>query len=220
MRKRHLLGLAAACLGTLLLAWILYNSVRSLLAYPLIYLAWAIEQIYKYTPSWAIWGLLLIMMLLMAATSLIRPYDISPEENEEKTYRLHRRVILLVRWLNQRHRPYFRHHINHELTELSAKILAERYHAPIHVVRSAIRDGLIDIPLDLAPYLQRGLSMWGDMDEERFGWLSALVRPERFEEPKDDREILRTLEFLEDQMEVNHDPGYFDRRQDQPAGLE
>lgn len=214
MKQRTLLLAAAAAAGTLLLAVALVSGVRSLLAYPLTYIAWLINQVYSYTPSWAIWGLLLLGMLILAMESLIKPFSLPESENEKSMHRLHRRVTQLISWLNQRSRPFYRHQINHELTELTARILAQRRHSTAQDVRNAIRSQQIELPPGLSTYLEQGLTMWAN-DDRRSSRLTAFLqpRPAAISE-KDDADMERALTYLEDLMEVNHDPGYFNRRSD------
>lgn len=211
MRRRIFLLAGGAALGTVLLAGLLVKSIGSMLAYPFTYLAWMVAELYAYTPSWALWGVLLLAILLLGANSLIRPYNPAPEKDERATHHLHRRVTLLLSWLKQRNRPFYRQEINHEITELTARVLAQRNRTTPQEIRSALRRQELDIPPDLTYYLQNGLKMWDDASLETPRWWDRFKKRRAPNTEKDDALIEQALLFLESQLEVNNDPGYFNR---------
>ncbi len=209
--KNRLLLLGAGLGVTLLVALLMLEGVRSFLAYPLTYIAWVATEIYRYTPGWALWGLLLVCMGVVSANSLVRPYSLRRELEDAATHRRQRRVTLLLHWLDKRNHPFYRHHVNHELTELTARILAQRSGVSLQQMRSALRAQQVEMPPELAAYLERGLAMWGDTEDQGWNWFGLRRKAPLPDLHRDDAEILETLAFLEGQMEVDHDPGYFDR---------
>lgn len=213
MKRRTLLLAGAAALATILLAGLLVKSIGSMLAYPFTYLAWLLDLLYAYTPSWALWGLLLLAALILAANSLIRPYIPKPENDERSVHQLHRRVTMLMTWLRQRNRPFYRHQINHEITELTARILAQRDRTTSQEIRSAMRQAELEAPPELLQYLQNGLRMWDDASLEPSSWLDKFRKRGAPDTSKDDANLEQALLFLESQLEVHNDPGYFNRSQ-------
>jgi hypothetical protein len=204
VRKVLLLLLLVALLALPLA--LAFRDISRMLLTELLRLVWLTRRQLESLPQETVWGLLLVAVLVAAVGSLFGWSRLAPGVDAGPPD-LPGHVQELSRWLHRAAAgPYFRWTLHRYLSNLLWEALAHRERSTPHRLKARFRAGDLDLPpvVDeclnsdalLRPATRRGL------------WARLRRRPE----PRPSRTPLHpaleeVIRFLEEQLEVEHDPG-------------
>jgi hypothetical protein len=202
MSRRLLLALLAIVLAlTVPLALLFRDFVRDVFLVELLRMFWGARLLYESLPQLPLWILLLVLLVVIALRSLMRRPgavrkqvvpDVEPQGQ----------VRVLARWIERASRgEYFRWSLAQHLGGLAWEIMAQREHTTPAQLKGRMSAGDLDLPPVVAAYLQpdrlpRHSAVAGLVATIR-DRLGAGGRPSAL-----DPDLVRVVEFLEDQMQV------------------
>jgi hypothetical protein len=202
MRKRLLLP-AVLLFLTLLLALALQGFARNVFLLELGRAYWEVRALFESLPQVAVWGLLLVILFVMAARSLYRKKR-SPRKKEAGEVITAGRVLLLTRRIQQTSKgDYFRWSLARYLGDLVCEVLAHQERATPEQLKRRLRAGRLDLPptqsAEIRAYLEFGRA---PLSVASAGFLSRLrARRGSGAQPfASDPPLERIVEFLEEQL--------------------
>jgi hypothetical protein len=202
MRKRLWLP-AVFLLLTLLLALALVDLTRDVFLLELARAYWEVRALFESLPQMAVWGLLLVILFVMAARSLYRGGRRLRKKVEEEMATAGR-VLVLVRQIQHTSRgDYFKWSLARYLGDLACEVMAHQERATPEQLKRRLRAGRLDLPstqwAEIRAYLEFGR---GPLSVTWAGFLSRLrarrgigARPFASDPP-----LERVVEFLEERL--------------------
>jgi hypothetical protein len=197
--RNYLALITATLLLTVILALALPDLTREAIVVPIWYAIWIGQLLFHAIPQAILWALLFTIALVVAVRSLLkRPqFEEKPEIEPIYTGQVH----VLLRWIHQEERDYFKHRLAQHLGRLTLETLAYRKRLTLMEIRPLM--GSMDAPPEVRAYLQAGLT---PMPPRPGGLLSRLLRSlglRRATSPLDlHPEIV--VQFIERQLGITH----------------
>jgi len=197
-----------AFVGTFLvtvLAGLLFEPVRRYLTLPLEFIAWLLKSLYLLIPRQIAWVIFLVLAYLIAFNSLqSRSKDPSNENAPLPELYGEPQIARLARYVAQSYRPFFRHRLNHMLTEIFLQVLAYRLQISPRQARSLLSKDLLDLPVEFQEYFKDGLPPWPLQPSRPAAFLrrwklGKQTQAEAIEKAE------KALDFLEEYLEVPHE---------------
>ena len=155
MSKKIILVSALLLLGALL-AYLIQDFVRQALLYPLVYLYWSLRLIYEGVPGVVWWGISLVLLLLLALSSLSRAKE--PPSNGIEIYgQIPSRPQAWMRWMNKKNQgDYFKWQLAREISTLALTGIANRDRLTPAGARDELLAGRLNLPAHIQAYLIAG----------------------------------------------------------------
>jgi hypothetical protein len=139
-----------------LVAFLIQDFVRQALLYPLIYLVWSLRLIYEGIPGVVWWGILLVLLSLLALRSLSRKNEPAPGAVEITGQNLSRPQAWM-RWIKRRDQgDYFKWQLAREISTLALAGLANRDRLTPAGAREELLAGRLHLPPHIQAYLVAG----------------------------------------------------------------
>lgn len=158
MRKRLWLPVVFLLL-TLLLALAFIDLARDVVLLELARAYWEVRTLFESVPQVAVWGLLLLILSVMAARSLYRKKR-PPRKKEVEEGTTAGRVLVLTRRIQQTSKGnYFRWSLARYLGDLACEIMAHQERATPEQLKRRLRAGRLDLPTqsaEIRAYLEFG----------------------------------------------------------------
>jgi hypothetical protein len=193
--------LLAASLVTVL-AGLLLEPVRIYLALPLEFIVWLFRSLYLLIPRHILWVIFLVLAFWIAINSL---QSRSKESTQEYT-RLQElygepQIARIARYINLSYRPFYRHRLNHTLSDISLQVFAYRLQISQQQVRLLLSKDHLNLPEEFAAYFKGGLPPWPAQTNRQANFLRrwALSRQAQAQAIE---EVEKALDFLEAYLEV------------------
>jgi len=193
--------LLAASLVTVL-AGLLLEPVRIYLALPLEFIIWLFRSLYLLIPRYILWVIFLVLAFWIAIHSL---QSRSKESTQEYT-RLQElygepQIARIARYINLSYRPFYRHRLNHTLSDISLQVFAYRLQISQQQVRLLLSKDHLDLPEEFAAYFKAGLPPWPAQTSRQANFLRrwALSRQAQAQAIEESE---KALDFLEAYLEV------------------
>jgi hypothetical protein len=184
------------------LAVLLFEPVRRYLALPLEFIAWLFRSLYLLVPRQIMWVIFLVLAYWIAINSLqSRAKDPVNEQSPLPDLYAEPKIARLARYVTQSYRPFFRHRLNHTLTELSLLVLAYRLQTTPQQVRLLLSKGHLDLPPEVLEYFMQGLPPW-PLQPGRPENFWTRLKPGRHAQAEALEQAEQALDFLEDYLEV------------------
>ncbi len=222
------LVLAAAVLLVILLVLLFYarDVIREVVVLPVSYLFWAGGILLRTTPQFFFWIALLLILALAAFRSLSgKRKETAPTPPElfemEATRDAGGRVMfwaIKVNLMRQTNGAYYLNTFHNTLGKLLLEVLAHRYRLTSLQVEERLRDGTLNVPPEVREYALTGM---GRFEPDQIGFLAYLWRRVRefvnmltagmkSSAPetllgRDDSQVARILEYIEEELEVRND---------------
>jgi hypothetical protein len=111
------------------------------------------------------------------------------------------KIARLARYVAQSNRPFFRHRLNHVVTEIALQVLAYRLQITPQQVRGLLSKSHLDLPAEFQAYFRDGLPPW----PLQVGYPTSILtrwKLGRQTQIKAIEEAERALDFLEAYLEV------------------
>jgi hypothetical protein len=203
--KAHLRNLGFLFLAASLiigLAALLLEPVRIYLALPLEFIAWVFRSLYLLIPRHIFWLIFLVMAFWIAINSLQSRAKVSSEEYQNSPEQYGEpQIARIARYVTLSYRPFYRHRLNHTLSDIALQIFAYRLQINQQQARLRLSKDYLDLPEEFADYLKAGLPPWPMQTNRQTNFLArwALSRQAQMEAIG---EVEKTLEFLEAYLEV------------------
>lgn len=200
MRKRLLLpaGLVLLLL-TLLLALALQGFARDVLLVELVRAYWEVRTLFESLPQVAVWAVLLVALLAMAARSLYRGRRPSQESPREERATPGQVWDLALQIQHASKGDYFKWSLARYLGDLACEIMARQQRATAEQLRRRLRAGTLELPPAIRGYLEYGR---GPLSVTPAGLLSRLRARRRSGAPPyaPDPPLEQVVEFLEERL--------------------
>jgi len=203
MKRWRMLAFIAAGLVVVLLAWLLRDMVYQFLVVPIQFLVWSVKILYLTLPHELIWGGFLILAYLAALISLYRRPAIEEITPARYATFAERRITQLARYISRRKRPFYRHRLKHAITELALQVITQKKRITVQEARNLINRRELDVPPELQSYFKDGLLPWAYGSLQSPVWILELLQHRR-KEKKADNLNRQALQYIEDQMEIEH----------------
>jgi hypothetical protein len=191
MKKTQWLVVIGAILSAALLAFPLRVAVYRVVVVPVAYLIWSLYLFYRGVPQFVWWVLVFVVVVLMAANSLL-PKNYSSRRKPVKLKAPQGPVETLTAWMKKAHSGiYFKWLIANRLGRLAHQMLTQR---ETHHVRSAFAplagpDWVLPRPVQ--DYLEAGLhGSFADFPQASVPWAKSTPTPLDY----DLAEIVKALE--------------------------
>jgi|HigsolmetaAR201D_1030396.scaffolds.fasta_scaffold04560_8 hypothetical protein len=141
-----------------LLALLLRGVVREMIVIPMLQLFWMVRVLIESIPQAALWAGLLILLLILAWTSLVKPTP--PPRLMRQTQKGSSRTPV-ASWAALFERAaideYGRHTLAQRLVQLTSDVLSSEEQGPEMTLWERLRDPTLDIPPDVRAYLNAGI---------------------------------------------------------------
>ena len=184
------------------LSALLFEPVRRYLTLPLEFIAWLIKSLYLLIPRQIFWVIFLVLAYWIAINSLqSRAKDPSNENVPLPELYGEPKIARLARYVAQSYRPFFRHRLNHTLTEISLQVVAYRMQITPQQARSLLSKNRIDLHPEFLEYFKEGLPPWPLQPSRPENFL-ARWKLGRQAQAKAIEEAEKALDFLEQYLEV------------------
>lgn len=203
--QRLLLFTFAGALFVTILAALLFEPVRRYLALPLEFIAWLLKSIYLLIPRPIAWVIFLVLLYWIAITSLqSRVKDRSSENSPLPELYGEPKIARLARYVALSNRPFFRHRLNHMLSEIFLQVLSYRMQISNQQARNLISKDQLDFPDEFLSYFKDGLPPW-PLQPSRPGSFLRRWKPGKPAQDKAIDKAEKALDFLENLLEVPHE---------------
>jgi hypothetical protein len=202
-RNRLLLvGLVMLLAAPLVL--ILRDVARDVVVVPLLRILWVGRILYDSIPQLPLWALFLVMAVLIALRSLIKSKE--PRQQVMKVQADHPgQIRVLTRWIQRAAEgEYFRWGLTRHLEGLILEVLAHRERVTPEQVRQHLRTGRLEVPPEIGAFLQVRTTLTFSRPTSLLSWLRHRLRLSTGHSSFDP-DLERIVQFLEDQLEVQHD---------------
>jgi hypothetical protein len=200
MRKRWML-IAIILLLSIPLALLLRDFARDVFLRELWQVLWGTRILFDSLPQSPLWGLLLLILLAIAARSLSAGKK-TPERQTGQVVKTQGQVQLLAKWIERASKGgYFRQSLAQYLAGLAWDVMAYRERTTVAKLKERSSAGRMALPPVIEAYLgaahPSGSSTWGDL-------LSRLRERLGPGDPASslDPALEKAVEFLEDQVGV------------------
>jgi hypothetical protein len=204
-QRAYLRYLAYFFLGASLivgLTVLLLEPVRIYLALPFEFIAWAFKSLYLLIPRHIFWVIFLVLAYWIAIHSLQSRTKGSTEEYQQLPEQYGEpQIARIARYITLSYRPFYRHRLNHTVSEIALQVFAYRLQTNPQQARQLLSKDHLDLPKEFAGYLKAGLPPWPMQTDRQANFLRrwALSRQAQVQAIE---EVERTLDFLEAYLEV------------------
>lgn len=194
--RRHYLFIGFIIIAAVL-ALLLRDLVRSILVPPVLYAFWMARIVYQTLPQLFWWGLVMLILLLIAARSLtLRSNSTKSTESAHRTRES--RLDMWTKWIDQtRKGGYFRWYLAHELGRLYLSVLASRERLTNDQALTRLVNKKTGLPPDVQAYVETGLDA---RQSFTFGDLGGKL-PFRSKSSPLDLELEEIIEILESKLD-------------------
>jgi hypothetical protein len=184
------------------MAVLLFEPVRRYLVLPLEFIAWLFRSLYLLVPRQVMWVIFLVFAYWMAINSFqSRTKDPDNEHSPLPELYAEPKIARLARYISHSYRPFFRHRLNHILTELSLQVFAYRLQATTQQARLLLSRDRLDIPAWALEYFKQGLPPWPYQPGQPMSFLRRW-KPGKQAQARALEQAEQALDFLEDYLEV------------------
>jgi hypothetical protein len=199
MTRRRVV-VAGVFLSAILLAFILRDMVVQLIIVPLAYLWWLLRLYYSMIPQYILWGLLVVVAIYSAMTSLMP--EISYRRSILSDSKLPQgQIELLVEWLNksQRGGSYYKWLVANRFGKNAREILAQRDGSAVSKKFGRLEGRGWNPSQIIRDYLETGLNgSFADFPRPSLPWITPAPTPL-------DADPMQVIDYLENEMETSHD---------------
>ncbi|MBN1956095.1 MAG: hypothetical protein JW900_13735 [Anaerolineae bacterium] len=199
--KRRMIALGIIALLAVPLALLLVDFARDFIAAEVLRVFWTIRLLLDSLPQLPLWGSFLVLVVLLAIRSLLKPPGAAEEDGPGVRQRPGQ-VQVLTRWVERASEgQYFRGVLAQRVVNTVLEPLAQRKRVTPAQLRQALRDGELDAPQPVRAYLQLGVKLEFSrpvtlLARIKYRWFSGLPSQTA------DSELEKTIEFLEEQLEI------------------
>lgn len=203
MRKR-LIGVSLILLISIPLAIILSEFTREVLLSFLLRLSWFARLYMDSLPQPILWAVFISIAIVIAARSLLKRRS-TPEVTSEAARLRMGRVHNLMQAISRTSEGlYFKWRLAQHLLGLTLEMLAHQERTSQDRVRERLKSGGLDAPSEIEAYLLAGLTPVLSTRSNLITRLKQAIMPTHRISPLDlDPE--RVIQFLENQMEIDHE---------------
>lgn len=185
-----------------IVAALLFEPVRRYLTLPLEFIVWLVKSIYLLIPRQIAWIIFLVLSFWIAINSIqSRVKERSNENAPLPELYGEPKIARTARYVAQSHRPFFRHRLNHMVTEIYLQVLAYRLQITPQQARNLLSKDSPDLPAELRGYFLDGLPPW-PLQPIRPENILRRWRLGRQGQVKAVDEAEKALDFLEAYLEV------------------
>ena len=205
VRRRWWLVLVVLLLA-IPLGLLLRDFVRDVLLLELLRVVWGLRILFESLPQLLIWVLFLFLGLLIAVRSLLgRPVSglLHQEEGDQHQGQISHLAQRIRRGADSK---YHKWHLAHHLRTMFLEALAYEQRLTPEEVRQRLDSGALDAPPEVLAYLHAGLAPIYSRSSSLL-WRLRYRLASRVHSTSIDPDLLRVVEFLEDQFEIGHPPG-------------
>ncbi|MCL4561184.1 MAG: hypothetical protein M1281_11275 [Chloroflexi bacterium] len=209
--------IAGIILGiALILTFLFRGFVRSAIVVPILYLGWLGSLVLNSLGQSLIWIFLIIIVIILAFRVLLRNVKITPPPIQRKQQFLGGRVIYWLRELTMaNHVDYLNRDVHSMLANLLFNVLSNQYHITPSEVENLLKKSELDVPASVYRFLQTKDSLdnpsFGSL-KNRFMRIVHRFRILQNGRPEPGKELagsipqdwVALIEYLEDQMEIDH----------------
>jgi hypothetical protein len=190
---------------TAVLAGLLFEPVRRFVTLPLEFLAWLARSTYLLIPRPFLWIGFLVLGYWLALNSLqSRAKERTDDRSPLPELYAEPKIARLARYVKLSSRPFFRHRLNHVVTELVVQALAYRQQISPQQARALLSKDQAELPPEVLEYVKDGLPPWPLQPLRPASFLGRLA-PGKEARLKALADAGQTLDFLENLLEVPHD---------------
>lgn len=166
--RKQLLSLGIILITALALAPLIRDFMREFVVIPLLYAFWIGRIIYDAIPQVVFWSCFLVVALLLASASLLRPGKPKSKTYEAKTGQRGR----VETWANLiRQAPqedYYQWRLAQPLRELILETLAYEARLSAKEIKQGLMDDQLNLPPEIRTYLQASLKSLTYLPAPRF----------------------------------------------------
>lgn len=184
------------------LAALLLEPVRNYLTLPFEFFAWLFRSVYLLIPRHIFWLVFLVLAYWIAIRSLQshtkepkNEYSHLPDQYGEP------KIARIVRYINLSYRPFYRHRLNHTLSEIALQAFAYRLQINQQQARLRLSKDQLDLPEDITEFFKAGLPPWPLQTSQQPNFLKRLTLS-RSAQAQTIEEVDKALNFLEAYLEV------------------
>jgi hypothetical protein len=197
--NHRLLILGLVVLLAIPLALVLRDVVREMVLTPLLYVLWFASLLLRAIHQAVFWGMLLVIVLSLAVTSLTRREKLVQKARDvEPGYPGRVRTWAQLIHLMERG-DYSRWYVAQRLRRLILEILAYHEHVGIEQIKQYLKTGALDISPEVQACLQAGLEF--SRSHRLLSRIWYRLRPSRWASPAE-LDLESVVQFLEDQLKV------------------
>jgi hypothetical protein len=184
------------------LATLLLEPVRNYLTLPFEFFAWLFRSVYLLIPRHIFWLVFLVLAYWIAIRSLqsrtkepTNEYSHLPEQYGEP------KIARIVRYITLSYRPFYRHRLNHTLSEIALQAFAYRLQISQQQARLRLSKDQLDLPEEFAEFFKAGLPPWPLQTNHQSNFLKRLALS-KSAQAQAIEEVDKALNFLEAYLEV------------------
>jgi hypothetical protein len=204
-QRAYLRYLAYFFLGASLivgLTVLLLEPVRIYLALPFEFIAWAFKSLYLLIPRHIFWVIFLVLAYWIAIHSLQSRTKGSTEEYQQLPEQYGEpQIARIARYITLSYRPFYRHRLNHTVSEIALQVFAYRLQTNPQQARQLLSKDHLDLPKEFAGYLKAGLPPWPMQTDRQANFLRRWALSRQAQDQAIE-EVERSLDFLEAYLEV------------------
>lgn len=214
-RRLSLVGLVLLLAAPLVL--ILRDVARNVIVVQLLRILWIGRILFESIPQLPLWALFLVVAASIAVRSLIKGRQplqkvTIVEADSSRVGDYPGRIQVLARWIQRAAEgEYFRWGLVQYLEELILEVLAHHEGATLGQMRQRLRTGRLDAPPEIQAFLQTKQRPTFSRPASLLSWLRRRLQSsteELWSQTSPSAPDLESIvQFLEDQLEVQHDYG-------------
>ncbi len=203
MRKR-LIGVSLILLISIPLALFLHEFTREVFFSFLLRLSWFVRLYMDSLPQPILWAVFISIAIVVAARSLLKRRSTPEMTSEAARFRMGRVHNLMQAISRTSEGLYFKWRLAQHLLGLTLEMLAHQERTSQDRVRERLKSGGLDAPSEIEAYLLAGLTPVLSTRSNLITRLKQAIMPTHRISPLDlDPE--RVIQFLENQMEIDHE---------------
>jgi len=183
---------------------LLEDFTRQVLLVELLRIAWSVRILFEMLPQVPFWFLFLVVVAVLAVRSLLvqRPQGRPASRVEREP--MGQLTVLAGQVRRGAQSAYFRWTLARHLQDLILEALAHRHRLTADEVRRRLQDGELALPPEVEAYLHGGQAPIYALPAGLLSGLRARLSW-RDRAPTVDPELERMVQFLESQLEVQHE---------------
>ena len=202
--RRRLLLVGLVLLLALPLVLLLRDFTREVLLAEVLVFVWTMRIVLGSLPQLPLWLLFILLVLFLSLLSLLGQRKPAPEAPQPEV-----RGPGQIRFLGSRIRragkgEYFRWDLARYVSGLVLDVLAYRQRTTASQLRACLRTEGVDAPPDIQKYLREGHSPIYTLSANLSSRFRHLFSPGS-RNPPHDQDIDQAVQFMEDQLEAQHD---------------
>jgi hypothetical protein len=191
-------------LVTVLLLPVFWDFARHVLLPELWSVVQVVRIVFASLPQLPMWLLYIVLILFLAAASLLGPPDESSERGVSLPERPGQVVVLAERLRRVREGKYYRWDLARELSTLILDVLAHDQRTSRAELQRLLRTEQLDVPPAIMDYLRSGQAPIYTLSMLPFAKLRRLLSAGTWNESLDP-EVEQVVEYIEGLVEVQHD---------------